>query len=85
MVLKLYHDAQIDGEDGFTDEEALAHFALLRSYPYFQVFVALINEVVVGTYELVILDNLAKRGQKSGVVEDVAVHPEYQGHGIGVP
>jgi len=82
-VLKLYRDAQIDGEDGFTDEEASVHFALLNGYPYFQVFVALIGEVIVGTYELVILDNLAKHGHKSGVVEDVAVHPEYQGHGIG--
>jgi len=31
----------------------------------------------------VILDNMAKRGLKSGVVEDVAVHPEHQGQGIG--
>ncbi len=82
-ILELYREAGIDGEDGFTLEEAEAHFALLRSYPYFQVFVAVSGETVVGTYELVILDNMAKRGRKSGVVEDVAVHPEHQGAGIG--
>ena len=75
-ILKLYRGAQIDGESGFTVEEAVTHFALLKSYPYFQVFVAVIGEIIVGTYELVILDNMAKRGQKSGVVEDVAVDPE---------
>jgi GNAT superfamily N-acetyltransferase len=82
-TLKLYRDARIDGESGFTIEEAVAHFALLKRYPYFQVFVAEVGEVVAGTYELVILDNMAKRGQKSGVVEDVAVHPEHQGQGVG--
>ncbi len=82
-ILELYREAGIDGESGFTLEEAVAHFALLRSYPYFQVFVAVLGETVVGTYELVILDNMAKRGRKSGVVEDIAVHPEHQGAGIG--
>ena len=82
-ILKLYRDAGIDGEIGFTVEEAVAHFALLRTYPYFQVFVAVSGETVFGTYELVILDNMAKRGRKSGIVEDVAVDPEHQGSGIG--
>ncbi len=82
-ILKRYRGAQIDSESGFTVEEAVAHFALLKSYPYFQVFVAVVGEIIVGTYELVILDNMAKRGKKSGVVEDVAVDPDRQGHGIG--
>ena len=82
-ILRIYRDARIDGEGGFTVEEAVAHFALLKSYPSFRVFVAIIGEAVAGTYELVILDNMAKRGRKSGVVEDVAVHPDHQGHGVG--
>jgi ribosomal protein S18 acetylase RimI-like enzyme len=82
-ILNLYREAQIDGERGFTAEEATAHFASLERYPYFRVFVALAGEVIAGTYELVILDNMAKRGRRSGVVEDVAVHPDHQGQGIG--
>ena len=82
-ILELYRDAQIDGESGFTAAEAITHFALLKSYPYFNVFVAVAGEMIVGTYELVILDNMAKQGRKSGVVEDVAVHPEHQGVGVG--
>ncbi len=82
-ILKLYREARIDGEGGFTVEEAVAHFALLKSYPSFRVFVAVIGEAIAGTYELVILDNMAKRGRKSGVVEDVAVHPDHQGRGVG--
>ena len=82
-ILRLYRDAQIDGEGGFTVEEARTHFALLESYPYFRIFVALVGEWVAGTYELVILDNMAKCGRKSGIVEDVAVHPDHQGQGVG--
>ena len=82
-ILNLYRETRIDGENGFTVEEAEAHFASLKSYPYFRVFLAVIDQAVVGTYELTILDNMAKRGRKSSVVEDVAVHPDHQGHGIG--
>jgi GNAT superfamily N-acetyltransferase len=82
-ILSLYRDAGIDGGITFTLDEAVAHLALLKRYPYFQLFVAVVGEAVVGTYELVILDNMAKRGQKAGVVEAVAVHPESQGHGVG--
>ncbi len=82
-ILDLYHDAQIDGEGGFTVEEAKLHLTSLKRYPYFRVFVTVCNDVVAGTYELAILDNMAKRGRKSGVVEDVAVSPDQQGKGIG--
>ena len=50
-ILNLYSDAGIDGENGFTVEEASAHFALLRRYPYYRVFVAVVDRAVVGTYE----------------------------------
>jgi len=82
-LLNLYRDAGIDGDIRFTVEEALVHFAVLKRYPYFQAFVAMAGEVIVGTYELVILDTMAKRGRRSGLVEAVAVHPQHQGQGIG--
>jgi GNAT superfamily N-acetyltransferase len=71
------------GAERFTVEEACAQLALLRSYPSYRIFVALLDGRVAGTYELLIMDNLAKRGKKSGVVEDVAVDPECQGRGVG--
>ena len=82
-ILALYRDAEIDGDDGFTSEEATEHLVSLNRYPYFHVFVALRDGVFAGTYEFVILDNMAKRGRKSGGVEDVAVSPYLQGKGIG--
>ncbi|HEX6820854.1 MAG TPA: GNAT family N-acetyltransferase [Candidatus Sulfotelmatobacter sp.] len=82
-VLKLYRLAGIEAECGFTPEEGRAQLASFRSYPSLRVFVAELDGEIVGTYELLIMDNLAKRGRRSGVVEDVAVAPPFQGRGIG--
>lgn len=82
-ILRLYAAARITDAESFTVDEAREQLKLFRRYPSFRVFVALIDDAVVGAYELLIMDNLAKRGRKSGVVEDVAVDPAYQGRGIG--
>jgi GNAT superfamily N-acetyltransferase len=82
-ILHAYASAGIDGGQSFTVEEAREHFARFRTYPNYRVFVALEGGTLAGTYALLILDNLAKRGACTGIVETVAVMPERQGHGIG--
>jgi GNAT superfamily N-acetyltransferase len=37
----------------------------------------------VGTFALLIMDNLAHLGAPSAIIEDVAVDPDWQGHGVG--
>jgi GNAT superfamily N-acetyltransferase len=69
--------------EGFTVEEARAHLAVLRSYPSYRAFVAVLEGKIVGTYELLLMDNLAKRGRRAGIAEDVAVDPAYQKLGVG--
>lgn len=82
-VLRAYEAAGIGGGVSFTVDEAREQFAKLRKYPSYRVFVAEADGVIAGTYALIILDNLAKRGARAGVVEDVAVLPDRQGRGIG--
>jgi GNAT superfamily N-acetyltransferase len=82
-ILRAYNEAGLDHGDAFTVEEARPHFAALRRYPYYKVFVAEADDMLVGAYALIILDNLAKRGAKSAVVESVAVLPAHQGGGVG--
>lgn len=82
-ILRLYVLAQITDEESFTIEEARQQLRIFHAYPSYRIFVAFIDNAIVGAYELLIMDNLAKRGRKSGVVEDVAVDPAYQGRGIG--
>jgi len=82
-VLKLYADEDIDNGDVLSLEEATVLFNRFRMYPNYSVYVALIGEKVVGTFELLIMDNLAHRGRPSGIVEDVVMDSEYRSIGIG--
>lgn len=82
-ILRLYVETDIGEGAQFTPEEAAAHLARFKQYPSLRVFVAIADDTVVGTYELLIMDNMAKRGRPSSIVEDVAVHPDFQGKGIG--
>jgi GNAT superfamily N-acetyltransferase len=61
----------------------MAMHAKMAQYPNYHVFVAEQDGEVVGTFALLIMDNLANGGVPSGIVEDVAVLPELQGQGIG--
>ncbi len=82
-LLRAYRESGIDSGEAFTIEEARAQFARFRQYPSYRFFVATVDGVFAGTYALILLDNLAKRGARAGVVEDVAVLPEFQGRGVG--
>ena len=82
-VLRIYAQPGLDEGDVFTEAEARAHYARLRSYPSYRLFVAVSEGEIVGTFALLIMDNLAHKGAPSAVVEDVAVLPDRQGLGIG--
>jgi ribosomal protein S18 acetylase RimI-like enzyme len=82
-IFGVYSSAGIGDESSFSVVEAKAHFAKLKQYPSFRVFVALVDQAIVGTYALLIMENMAKRDRRSGVVENVAVHPLHQGRGVG--
>ena len=82
-ILDLYSSAGITADAAFTVEEGREHLKTFKRYPSLRVFVAIIDENVAGTYELLIMDKLAKRGKRSGIVEDVAVSPGHRGRGIG--
>lgn len=72
-----------DVEETLNAAEAERLLAKFAGYPDYTLFVAEVGGTVVGTYALLIMDNLGHGGAPSGVVEDVAVLPEWQGRGIG--
>jgi GNAT superfamily N-acetyltransferase len=82
QILNIYSSAGV-GEVHFSVEEATVHYGRLKQYPSFHLYIAFIDQNAAGTYELLIMDNMAKRGRRSGIVEDVAVDPRYQGRGVG--
>jgi len=82
-VLRVLAESGIDGGSSFTVEEAREHLARIRQWPNFRLFVVRVDGQIAGTYSLVIMDKLGKRGTPAGVVEDVAVSPAMQGRGVG--
>jgi GNAT superfamily N-acetyltransferase len=82
-ILRVLAESGIDGGESFTLDEARAHWERIRVWPNFRLLAALKDGEIVGTYSLLIMDKLGKRGTPAGVVEDVAVSPGCQGQGIG--
>jgi GNAT superfamily N-acetyltransferase len=82
-VLKLFAQKDIDNGDVLSLEEAKTAFSKFGLYPNYSLYVAESADNLVGTFELLIMDNLAHKGQPSGIVEDVVVDAEYQSQGIG--
>ena len=81
-VLELYRTALEDPKI-LSLEAATALFQKMQMYPDYVLYVAETEAGLVGTFALLVMDNLGHFGTPSGVVEDVAVRPDQQGRGIG--
>jgi ribosomal protein S18 acetylase RimI-like enzyme len=82
-ILEIYSQPELDAGNPLGLEDALLKFRRFATYPNYKLYVAELDGSTVGTFALLIMDNLAHRGASSGVIEDVGVLPEYQGRGIG--
>ena len=82
-ILRLYAQPGLDDGNVLDETEAAAIFRRFRQYPNYRLYVAELDGGIVGTFALLIMDNLAHRGAHSGVVEDVVVREDLRGQGIG--
>lgn len=82
-ILSLYAQPGMDNGEVLPIEQARRILARIGTYPNYTVYVATSAGKVVGTFALLIMDNLAHMGAPSGIVEHVDVHRSWQGKGIG--
>ena len=82
-VLALYAQPGLDDGQTLSVEAARLHYRRFKQYPNYRLFVAELNGEIVGTFALLIMDNLAHLGAPSGIVEDVVVARQHQGQGVG--
>ena len=82
-ILTLY--AQLGQDDGkvLSLEAAGRIFARMKTYPDYHIYIALLNSRIVGTFALLILDNIAHMGTPSAILEDVVVEEGIRSQGIG--
>jgi GNAT superfamily N-acetyltransferase len=82
-VLRLYAQPDLDDGAVLPIAEAQRRFDRFAQYPDYVLYVAEVDGKIVGTFALLVMDNLAHLGAPSAIVEDVAVDPARQGEGIG--
>ena len=82
-VLALYAQPGLDDGESLALFEAERLFERMGQYPDYQLHVAVREGKIIGTFALLIMDNLGHMGAKSAVIEDVAVDPDHQGRGVG--
>jgi len=82
-VLSLY--ARLGQDDGsvLPLDMATRVYWKMKSYPDYKIHVALSDGRVIGTFALLVMDNLGHLGTPSAVLEDVVVAEELRGQGIG--
>ena len=73
----------MDDGDVLSVEQAAGILRGFDRYPDYALYVAEANGRIVGSFALLIMDNLGHLGAPSAIVEDVVVDPAQQGHGVG--
>jgi GNAT superfamily N-acetyltransferase len=82
-ILRLYAQPDLDDGKVLSLSEAERVFERMAQYPNYKIHVAVCEARIVGTFALLIMDNLGHLGAPSAVIEDVAVEPQWQGRGVG--
>jgi GNAT superfamily N-acetyltransferase len=82
-VLALYAQPDLDNGNVLTLAEAQRIFDRFRRYPDYTLYVVDRGVRVVGSFALLIMDNLGHLGAPSAIVEDVVVDPLFQSRGVG--
>ena len=80
-VLALYRE--VGDHDALPVGRARQVLARMRSYPDYDLYVAISGGEIVGTFALLIMDNLAHLAAPSGVIEDVVVRRDWRRRGVG--
>ena len=82
-VLALYAQPELDDGVVLSLEEAAGILRRFDRYPDYGLYVAEQDDRIVGSFALLIMDNLGHLGARSAIVEDVVVDPRLQGNGVG--
>ncbi|TEB14878.1 putative acetyltransferase [Pelotomaculum sp. FP] len=80
-ILELLKD--MDGEEALSSGDALSIWRNINRYPYYKIFIAEDDKIIIGACSLIVIDNLGHKGAKLAVAENVIVSPAHRGRGVG--
>ncbi|MCX7821459.1 MAG: GNAT family N-acetyltransferase [Brevinematales bacterium] len=81
-ILSLYKSLE-EKDECISIDNAREIFNKMQKYPYHKVYVVEIENKIIGTFVLTILDYFAHNGKKAGILEDVVVDEKERSKGIG--
>jgi ribosomal protein S18 acetylase RimI-like enzyme len=81
-ILNIYIESGLDKEILPLDK-AKKIFNKFIQYPDYQLFVSEFDNKIIGTFALLIMDNLGHLGIPPAVLEDIGISTKLQGKGIG--
>ncbi len=82
-VLALYAQPDFDAGRVLPADEARRVLARFADYPDYTLYVAEQSGRIVGSFALLVMDNIGHLGARSGIVEDVVVAPALHDQGFG--
>jgi Predicted acetyltransferase len=82
-VLDLYLRSGLETGERIPLERAEAIHAQMQQHPDYRLHLFEADDRLIGTYTLLLMPNLGHQGSPSGVMEDVAVDPDWQRRGVG--
>ena len=82
-ILQIYAEPDIDNGRILDIRSAESVLDKMQLYPNYSLYVATVDKQIVGSFAMLIMDNLAHMGAPSAIVEDVVVHSKWRGQGIG--
>ena len=82
-ILDLFSLPDMDNGNVLSVEDAGKIFDKMSCYPNYKTYVARDRQKIVGTFSLIIMENIIHIGGFTGLVESVVVHDQYRSRGIG--
>jgi predicted N-acetyltransferase YhbS len=81
-IVDLYRQPDMSGKS-FSLEKMRLLFQAMSNNPYHNLFVACLEDEVVGSFAIIIIPVFSHEDQYVGLLEDVVVRTDQQGQGIG--
>ena len=82
-LLKFYSQLGMDDGQVLSLARAESIFLRISNYPDYRIYLAETDNEPVGTFALLIMDNLGHMGTPSAIIEDVVVSDSCRGQGVG--
>lgn len=82
-VLRLYALPDFDAGHALPLKDAVERLMRMRGYPDYRLYVALLEDRIIGTFTLLIAEKILHMGAKAAIVDDVIVDTPCRGRAIG--